>query len=165
MAIIPPFNLGDAPSTTIRHQPPEEYSSAMFGWGGFVNFVDGSNAQTVENVVNVTGLGQNRQEYPTGAPSDTHEEWALGRMMASQPIIECWMSKKPDAENGQIKLLDAHDGDEDLSFAVGLGDVFVYLFDAKVKSFAIDANIESPVRLQLVLRPSGALTRERVPTP
>ena len=163
MAIIPaPPGITETASSTIRRQPPEEYSSAIFGWGGFVNFVDGSNAQTVENVVNVTGLGQNRQEHPTGAPGDTHEEWALGRMMAAQTIIECWMSKKPDSENGQIKLLDAHDSDEDVSFAIGLGDVFVYTFEAKVKGFAIDANIESPVRLQLVLRPSGALTRARI---
>ena len=154
-----PIPSGGTLAGTLRMQPPEELSSAIFGWGGFVNFVDGVAVQTVENVVNVTGLGQNRQEYPTGSPADTHEEWALGRMMVSQPIIECWMSRRPDAENGQIKLLDAHDGDEDLSFAIGLGDQFVYLFEAKVKSFAIDANIESPVRLQLVLRPSGALTR------
>ena len=146
----------------MKQQPPEEYSSAIFGWGGFVNFVDGATVQTVENVVNVTGLGQNRQEYPTGAPSDTHEEWKLGRIMASQPVIECWMSKRPDASNSQIKLLDAHDNDVDVSFAIGLGDQFVYTFDAKVKSFAIDANIESPLRLQLVLRPSGALTRARI---
>ena len=157
-----PIPAGGSVAGTLIRQPPEALSSAIFGWGGFVNFVDGVAVQTVENVVNVTGLGQNRQEYPTGSPSDTREEWALGRMMASQPIIECWMSKRPDATNGQIKLLDAHDDDENLSFAIGLGDQFVYTFDAKVKGFTIDANIESPIRLQLVLRPSGALTRARI---
>ena len=158
MAIVMPIG-GEAASQTIKRQPPEELSSAIFGWGGFVNFVGGGNVETVENVFNTTGLGQDRTEYPTGNPSDTHESWALGRMKANPVVIDCWMSKR--ANNSQVRLLNAHDGDEALQFAVGLGDQFVYLFNAKVKGFSIDANIDSPVRLQLVLRPSGALTRER----
>ena len=146
---------------TLKKQPPEEYSSAIFGWGGFVNFVDGTDVQTVENVFNTTGLGQNRQEYPTGSPADTRESWALGRLLASQVIVECWLSKRL-TNNAQEKLLDAHEEDEDVAFAVGLGDQFVYTFGAKVKGFSLEASIESPVRLQLVLRPSGKLTRGRI---
>ena len=169
MAIVPPptGSTGEAASFTIQRQPPEEYSSAIFGWGGFVNFVDPDDsdvAQTVENVFNTTGLGQNRQEYPTGSPTDTHESWALGRLLASQVIVECWLSKRDDATNAQVRLLNAHEADEDVAFAVGLGDQFVYTFDAKVKGFSLEASIESPVRLQLVLRPSGTLTRGRVLT-
>ena len=161
MAAIPIPSSGTLASTLIT-QPPEEYSSAIFGWGGFVNFVDGATVQTVENVFNTTGLGQNRQEYPTGSPADTRESWALGRLLASQVIVECWLSKRPDGDNAQLELLDAHEEDRDIAFAVGLGDQFVYTFGAKVKGFSLEASIESPVRLQLVLRPSGALTRGRI---
>ena len=172
MAIVPPVSLGESVNTTIKRQPPEEVSSAIFGWGGFVNFIYpvglGGVVLTTDNVFNVSGLGQTRNEYPTGAPADTHETYELGRIMASQIMIDCWMSRKPDTFNSDnnfnshVNLLDAHDADEELSFAIGLGDQFVYTFLGKVKGFVIDASVETPVRLQLVLRPSGQLTRERV---
>ena len=114
MAIVMPIG-GETASQTIKRQPPEELSSAIFGWGGFVNFVDGSNAGTVENVFN-TGLGQDRTEYPVGNPGETHESWALGRIKANPVVIDCWMSKRPNAGNSQIRLLDAHEGDETLQF-------------------------------------------------
>ena len=165
MAIIPALG-GETTDQTIRRQPPEEVSSAIFGWGGFVNFIYGSNpiqVLTVDNVFNVSGLGQDRNEYPTGPPEDTHETYVLGRIMASQIMIDCWMSRKV-SDNSHETLLDAHDADEELSFAIGLGDQFVYVFPAKVKGFVIDASVETPVRLQLILRPRGELTRERVLT-
>ena len=164
MAIVPaPAGINESIGTTIKRQPPEEVSSAIFGWGGFVNFIYGANAVTADNVFNVSGLGQTRNEYPTGAPADTHETYELGRIMASQIMVDCWMSRKVNL-NSHENLLDAHDADEELSFAIGLGDQFVYTFLGKVKGFVIDASVETPVRLQLVLRPSGQLTRERVVT-
>ena len=162
MAIIPaPAGITETTSQTIKRQPPEEVSSAIFGWGGFVNFIYGTNPVTVDNVFNVSGLGQDRNEYPTGPPQDTHETYVLGRIMASQIMIDCWMSRKVNL-NSHVNLLNAHDADEELSFAIGLGDQFVYVFPAKVKGFVIDASVETPVRLQLILRPRGKLIRERV---
>ena len=163
MAIIPaPSGISESINQTIKRQPPEEVSSAIFGWGGFVNFIYGANPITADNVFNVTGLGQSRNEYPVGSPGDTHETYELGRIMASSITIDCWMSRKANALNSHVNLLDAHDADEELNFAIGLGDQFVYVFPAKVKGFVIDASVETPVRLQLILRPRGKLARERV---
>ena len=167
MAIIP-GESGDSASTRAKRQPAERKSSGFFGWGGFVNFYeDGAGVSDVQNLVNVvrvTGLGQDRSEYPTGAPRDDAESFDLGRITAHPVQVECLLSRHGnpvvDMDDSHKRMMDAVDVNTKFNFVVGLGDnERLFTFTARVRTYTIDSGLDAPVVLQLALRPSGKLTR------
>ena len=167
MAIIP-GESGDSASARAKRQPAERKSSGFFGWGGFVNFYeDGAGVSDVQNLINVvrvTGLGQDRSEYPTGAPRDDAESFDLGRITAHPVQVECLLSRRGnpvvDTDDSHKRMMEAVDLNTKFNFVIGLGDnERLFAFTARVRTYTIDASLDAPVVLQLALRPSGKLTR------
>ena len=171
MAIVDPGGLTLA-SQVAKKQPAERKSSGFFGWGGFVNFyedrlgITADDVQNLINVVRVTGLGQDRSEYPTGAPRDDAESFDLGRITAHPVQVECLLSRRgpgppyTDDDDSHKLMMDAADVNTKFNFVIGLGDnERLFAFTARVRTYTIDASLDAPVVLQLALRPSGKLTR------
>ena len=161
MAIVDPGMIGEPSSTTARHQPGPALSSGFWGWGGFVNFYGAgvTGVQNVANVFRVTGLGQERSEYPVGAPDEGEERYILGRSMANAVTIEAWMSKY-STDTSHDLLMEASDSGASRNFVIGLGDnQRLFAFKATVRGYAIDASLDTAVSMQITLRPSGKLTR------
>ena len=151
------MNSGDSASARAKRQPAERKSSGFFGWGGFVNFyAEGAAAGAVENVANVfrvTGLGQERSEYPVGAPDEGEESYILGRTMANAVTVEVWMSKNADTDTSHDLLMEASDSGVSRNFVIGLGDnQRLFAFKATVRGYAIDASLDTAVSMQITLR-------------
>ena len=176
MSIVKP-NPGNTDAVSVAAQrPPEHYvSRSRWGWGSFVNFyLDGAgmnDVQNVENVFSVNGLGEDRNEYPTGAPSDDAESWVLGRRLATQVTIDCWASV-PDTSglgSGQLGLRNLFRTGNRANFVVGLGEPQydamgnllppddIYAFTATVKNWQKMAGLDNAVGFRVTLRPSGKI--------
>ena len=115
-------------------------------------------------MVRVTGLGQDRSEYPTGAPRDDAESYDLGRITAHPVQVECLLSRRGnpvfDPDSSHRQMMDAADLNTKFNFVIGLGDnERLFAFTARVRTYTIDASLDAAVVLQLALRPSGKLTR------
>ena len=163
------------PDQLRRTQPKESRAqSTLWGHGSFVNMVVGAEVVNIVNVTALSGIGSSRAGYETGSPSQDAEEWKYGRLVSNVIGITMWLSSEDVSHSDDLEesILYAHNNNLEREFLIGIGIYGevgtirrrgrLYSCMAEVVEYSIDAALDSPVRLNVSIRPNGKLIREAI---